>query len=101
MKLFFFQTQRLQGRAKLGHYKAIWEALPIMEYILKHLEKLKTETPKLEPRLWKCVNNSWKKMKKYYELINKSHQIYAAATFLNLTERLDFFNKTWTGELKP
>jgi hypothetical protein len=72
-----------------------------MEYILKHLEKLKAETPKSEPRLWECVNNSWKKMKKYYELINKNHQIYAAATFLNLTERLDFFNKTWTGELKP
>jgi hypothetical protein len=30
-------------------------------------------------------------MKKYYELTNKSHQIYAAVTFLNLTERINFF----------
>jgi hypothetical protein len=61
-----------------------------MEYILAHLEKLKAETPVSKPRLWEYVNNSWKKMKKYYELTDKSHQIYAAATFLNPTERLDF-----------
>jgi hypothetical protein len=72
-----------------------------MEYILAHLEKLKAETPSSEPRLWECVNNSWMKMRKYYELIDKSHQIYAAATFLNPTERLDFFDANWIGELKP
>jgi hypothetical protein len=26
-----------------------------MEYILGHLERLKEETPKSEPRLWECV----------------------------------------------
>ena len=37
---FYHQTQRLQGNARLGHHGAIWEALPTMEYILAHLEKL-------------------------------------------------------------
>ena len=39
-------------------------------------------------------------MMKYYKLIDKSYQIYAAATFLNPTQRRDFFNKNWTGELE-
>jgi hypothetical protein len=40
-------------------------------------------------------------MRKYYKLTDKSHQIYAAATFLNPTERLDFFDVNWIKELKP
>ena len=67
------QTQLLQGNAKFGHHGAIWEALPTMEYFLTHLEQLKEKTDKSEPRQWECVNNAWKKMKKYYELTNKSY----------------------------
>ena len=40
LKVFWTQTQRLQGKAKLGHHGAIWEALPAMEYLLEHLEQL-------------------------------------------------------------
>jgi hypothetical protein len=40
-------------------------------------------------------------MMKYYELTDKSHQIYAAVTFLNLIKRLDFFDVNWIRELKP
>jgi hAT family C-terminal dimerisation region len=72
-----------------------------MEYLLKHLEQLRFRTPDSEPRLWECVNNAWLKMKKYYELIDKSHQIYAAATFLNPIQRRDFFDNFWTAELRP
>jgi hypothetical protein len=70
-----------------------------MKYILEHLEQLKLTTPQSEPRLWECVNNAWKKMKKYYELTDKSHQVYAAATLLNPTERMTFFRAKWIGEL--
>jgi hypothetical protein len=41
------------------------------------------------------------KDEKYHELTDKSHQIYAAATFLNPTERLDFFEANWIEELRP
>jgi hypothetical protein len=54
------------------------------------LERLKSRTPQSERRLWKRFNNAWSKMTKYHELIDKSHQIYAAATFLNPTQRRDF-----------
>jgi hypothetical protein len=38
-------------------------------------------------------------MKKYYELTNKSHQIYAAVILLNFTERITFFRAKWISEL--
>jgi hypothetical protein len=38
---------------------------------------------------------------KYYTLTDKSHQIYAAATFLNPTQRCDFFENSWIGKLQP
>jgi hAT family C-terminal dimerisation region len=40
-------------------------------------------------------------MTKYYQLTDKSHQIYAAATFLNPTQRRDFFDNSWVGKLQP
>jgi hypothetical protein len=72
-----------------------------MEYLLRHLEELKSRTPQSEPRLWECVNNAWSKMTKYYELTDRSHQIYATATFLNPTQRRDFFDSAWVGKLQP
>ena len=72
----------------------------MMKYLLEHLEELRVKTPKSESRLWECVNNSWKKMKKYYELTDKSHQIYAAATLLNFIKRMSFFCLKWVGELE-
>ena len=70
-----------------------------MEYLLDHLKQLKSRTPQSEPCLWECVNNAWSKMTKYYELTDKSHQIYAAATFLNPTQRRDFFDNAWVSKL--
>ena len=68
---FWTQTQRLKGKAKLGHHGLIWEALPAMGYLLKHLEQLEARTPQLEPRLREYVNNAWSKATKYYELTDK------------------------------
>jgi hypothetical protein len=101
LEVFWTQTQRLQGKAKFGHHGAIWEALPAMEYLLAHRERLKARTPQSEPRLWECVNNAWSKMTKYYTLTDKSHQIYATATFLDPTQRRDFFDNSWVGKLQP
>jgi predicted glycosyltransferase involved in capsule biosynthesis len=59
-------TKLLQGHAAEGHHGAIWEALPAMEYLLRHLEKLKSTISKRDTRLWECVNNSWAKLDGYY-----------------------------------
>jgi hypothetical protein len=41
LELFKRATKQLEGHAGNGYYGAIWEALPIMEYLLKYLESLK------------------------------------------------------------
>src|SRR5256885_3902292 len=38
---FYRTTKQLEGHAADGHHGAIWEALPAMEYLLRHLEHLK------------------------------------------------------------
>jgi hypothetical protein len=75
------------------------EALPAIEYLLRHLERTKTATDDADEQLSECINNSWSKLKHYYDLTDSSHQIYAAATFLNPTKRLAHFEKQWTGDL--
>src|SRR6185312_11915453 len=39
---FFYQTKHLEGRAPNASHGAIWEALPSMEYLLGHMERLVT-----------------------------------------------------------
>jgi hypothetical protein len=93
-------TKQLEGHAADGHHGAIWEALPIMEYLLKHLERLKQSIPRRDIRIWECVNNSWAKLDEYYHLTDKNHAVYAAATLLHPAMRTAHFRKTWTGPLE-
>jgi hypothetical protein len=97
---FYISTLDLQGKAKQASHGAIWEALPAMEGILGHLEKLKTSIPKSNKPLTEAVMNSWSKLRKYYELTDNSHSVYAAATLFYPCLRMTHFNRTWTGELK-
>jgi hypothetical protein len=96
---FWTVTQHLQGKARFGHHGAIWEALPAIEHLLNHLEKLKKTTHADDDQLLECINNSWSKLTEYYNLTDKCHQIYAAATLLNPTQRLNHFHRNWTGQL--
>jgi hypothetical protein len=93
---FWSITQWLQGQATKGHHGAIWEALPALELLLTHLEKLKSEVS--HPQLIESVNNAWAKLKKYNDLTDFSHSIYAAATLLNPSQKMAFFEKYWTGD---
>jgi len=38
---FHMVTKRLEGNNKEGHHGSIWEALPAVELLLRHLETLK------------------------------------------------------------
>jgi hypothetical protein len=97
---FYISAFNLQSKVKQGTYGAIWEALPAMEGILGHLEKLKTTIPASNKSLTEAVMNSWFKLRKYYELTDNSHSIYAAATLFYSYLRMTHFNRAWTGELK-
>ena len=84
LKSFWLVIQHLQEKAQFDHHEAIWEALPAMKHLLIHLEKLKMITN--NDQLTECINNSWSKLTEYYELTDRSHQIYTAATLLNSTQ---------------
>jgi hypothetical protein len=77
----------------------IWEALPVMEGILGHLEKLKTIVSKSNKQLREAVNNSWIKLRKYYDLTDSSHGIYTAASLFYPYLRMKHFHRNWTGEM--
>jgi hypothetical protein len=93
LESFHRAIKQLEGHAVNGHHDAIWEALLIMEYLLKHLEQLKLSIPKQNTRIWECVNNSWTKLDEYYQLTNNNHAVYAAAIFLHLIMRMARFRK--------
>jgi len=94
-------TKQLEGHAGNGHHGAIWEALPIIEHLLKHLEGLKQTVSKKDTRIWECVNNSWAKLNGYYQMTDNQHAVYAAATLLHPAMRLGRFKRNWTGALEP
>src|SRR6266516_3665294 len=80
---FWQCTLDLESKATFGSHGTIWEALPAMEFLLHHLETLKDTVPASNKRIRECILNSWSVMRKYYDLTDKSHSIYAAATLLN------------------
>jgi hypothetical protein len=94
-------TKQLEGHPANGHHSTIWEVLPIMEHLLKHLEGLKRTVPKKDARLWECINNSWAKLDDYYKMTDNHHNIYAAATLLHPAMRLARFKRNWIGVLEP
>jgi hypothetical protein len=95
---FWQCTLDLESKATFGSHGTIWEALPAMEFLLHHLETLKDTVPASNKRIRECILNSWSVMRKYYDLTDKSHSIYAAATLLNPLYRMTYFEKNWTGE---
>jgi hypothetical protein len=96
---FWELTIDLQSQAADGTHGAIWEALPAIEYLLRHLERLKESTPKQKRRIRECIMNSWSVLQKYYSLTDKNHGIYACATLLNPGLRKRHFTDNWTGEM--
>ena len=48
---FHQTTKHLEGHAAEGHHGAIWEALPAIEHLLRHLEHLK----KTIPSIWATI----------------------------------------------
>jgi hypothetical protein len=56
---FWEMTIDLQNQTDNGTHRAIWEALPAIEYLLRHLERLKESVPKKQTRIRECVMNSW------------------------------------------
>ena len=94
LKPFEEVTKHLEGTAIHGHHGSIWEALPAVELLLQHLEKMKQEY-RDQSLLSTSINLAWSKLNKYYQLMDKV-PVYAAALFLHPSYRFNYFKKHWT-----
>ena len=96
---FHMVTKRLEGNNKEGHHGSIWEALPAVELLLRHLETLKEVHTTGYIAI--CVNLAWTKLEEYYKRMDVA-PAYAVALFLHPKFRFDYFKKRWTTKtLKP
>ena len=71
----------LQSNNKDVRYDFLWECLSMIEWLLLTLETFKEEKD-IGDRIGLFVNNTWNKMKKYYEVTDLS-PYYVAVIVLN------------------
>jgi hAT family C-terminal dimerisation region len=109
---FFYQTKYTEGRAKSAVHGCIWETLPSIEFLLSHLERLKTHyqsesCPPADPkvsdaelsnenrqRIRECINNAWSKLDQYYKLLDDS-PVYASALWLHPSYGWLYVDEKW------
>jgi hypothetical protein len=57
---FWNITKRLEDHAKKGERGAMWEALPAIEVLIEHLDKMKQAyTQQTHPELASSINLAW------------------------------------------
>src|SRR4051794_4917405 len=67
LKPFWKLTIRLQGQASNCKFRAVWEVLPAMEFLINHLEAAsKIYTHRKAKHLYSCINNALIKLREYY-----------------------------------
>ena len=77
----------------------IWEALLVIEGLLRYLEKLKITILKTNKPLRETVNNTQVKLREYYNLTDNSYGIYVVVSLFYPCLRLAHFKEYWTGEM--
>jgi hypothetical protein len=78
----------------------MWEALPAIEVLIEHLDKMKQiYRQDTHPELALSINLAWSKLDDYYKKLNDS-SAYAAALLLHSRYRLRHFENKWKGQLK-
>ena len=94
---FWLLTLRLEGNAPTGSYGTIWEVLPAMEVLIRHLEKATTiYTHRKSKFINACINNALMKLQHYYRLLDDS-LVYTASVVLNPVIKERHFAKKWIG----
>ena len=97
---FWKVTLRLEGHATDGSYRAIWEVLPAMDYLIDGLEAAtKVHTHRKAKHLHICINNALAKLREYSELLDGS-PVYAASLVVNPAIKERYFDKKGNPEKK-
>jgi hypothetical protein len=96
-----FATKRLEGRGKGGRFGAIYEIIPVFEYLLARFEELvlpfedvdyeQLDAP--EDHLAINVRIAWAKLRDYYEKLDEA-PVYYAATCLHPAYKL-YCDRAW------
>ncbi|TKA60547.1 hypothetical protein B0A49_13096 [Cryomyces minteri] len=89
----------LQGNPEEGRAGAIWEVLPVMESLLKHLEDTKRRYADLaasEDSAFLRVNSNlgWKHLNKYYTLTDET-PVYLSAVVLHPAYKWRWIERKW------
>lgn len=95
---FEFATKKAEGNAYTGSNGALWEVLPIMDFLFKKLKKQADEVL-ASPQLFTdhythCINHGFSKLQDYYTKADDS-RLYAAAVALHPCYRYNYFDSQW------
>jgi hypothetical protein len=100
LKPFQSVTKRLEGHASDGEHGSVWEALPVIESLIAHLDEMKKiYTQQSHPELATSINLAWVKLDAYYKKLDDS-PAYAAALMLHPQYRLQYIRERWKRPLK-
>jgi hypothetical protein len=94
LKPFERATKRAEGNAITGSNSALWEVIPIMDYLFttlqKHADEITTTPHLFTDHYQHCINHGFLKLQAYYTKIDDS-RFYSAATSLNPYMKFTYF----------
>jgi hypothetical protein len=100
LKPFERATKRAEGNAITGSNGALWEVIPIMDYLFttlqKHADEITTTPHLFTDHYQHCINHGFLKLQAYYTKIDDS-RFYSAATSLNPYMKFTYFEDAWGG----
>lgn len=94
-------TNLVQGRAGNGRQGSIWEWLPVVEALHNHLERTVQyykERDEIEHHVCRAHQYAWTTLNQWYRRSDDSHLIYAAATLLVPSGRMEYFERNWSSK---
>jgi hypothetical protein len=106
----FLATKSLEGNAQLkegalkASHGALWELLPVFEYILKHFEDLQVQAQRGDfndhPGIQSSITLAWNKTAEYYKKTDAS-VAWMAAVVLHPRFKWKYFDDNWKGNQVP
>jgi hypothetical protein len=93
--------KRVEGNAYTGSHGALWEVIPIMDFLFLKLarraDEVNADEELFSDHYRHCINHGFKKLQQYYTKIDDS-RLYAAAVALHPSMRFNYFDKAWANK---
>ena len=99
LKPFEKATKRAEGNAITGSHGALWEVIPVMDYLFntlkRHADDVTAAPGMYSDHYANCINHGFVKLQGYYTKIDDS-RFYSASTALNPYMKFNYFNDAWS-----